>query len=73
MILTWRKLARLRNFYFTFSMKLTRFPEVDFKLHEINANLSQVCKFSKGKNTRILVYNTTVVLFLTQQYFFSTQ
>ena len=71
--LTWRKLWRSRNFYFTFSMKLTRFPRVDFKLYEINANLRQICKFSKGKNTRILVYNTTIVLFLTQQYFFSKE
>ena len=31
---------------------------MDFKLYEINANLRQVCKFSNGKNTRILVYNT---------------
>ena len=66
--LTRRKLTRSRNFCFTFTMKLMRFPQ-DFKLYEINANLRQVCKFSKGKNTRILVYNTTIVLFLTQQYF----
>ena len=32
----------------------------------INANLRQVCKFSKGRNTRILVNNTTIVFFLTQ-------
>ena len=55
---------RSRNFYFTFSVKLTRLPQVDFKLYEINANLRQVSKFRKGKNTRILVYNTTTVLFL---------
>ena len=38
--------------------------------NEINANLRQVCKFSKRKNTRMLVYNATIVLLLTQQYFF---
>ena len=63
-------LTRSRNFYFTFSMKLMRFPQVDLKLYEINANLTQVCKLSQGKNTRILVYNTKIVFFLTQQYFF---
>ena len=51
-------------------MKLTQFLQVNFKLCEINANLRQVCKFSKGKNTRILAFNTTTFLFLTQQYFF---
>ena len=51
-------------------MKLTCPPQANFKLHEINTNLRQVCKFSKGENARILVYNTTIVLFLTQQYFF---
>ena len=51
-------------------MELIRFPQVDFKLYEINANLRQLCKYSKGKNTRILVYNATIVLFLTQQYIF---
>ena len=39
-------------------MNLMQFPQVGFKLYEINTNLRQVCKFSEGKNTRILVYNT---------------
>ena len=37
---------------------------MDFKLYEINANLRQVCKFSKGKNTRILVYNNNSFILL---------
>ena len=41
-----------------------------FQVYEINANPRQVCRFSKGKNTRILVYNVTIAFFLTQQYFF---
>ena len=69
-LLTWRKLTRSMNFCFTFPMKLKRLLQVDFKLYQINANLKQVCKFSKGKNTRILVYNTTIVLFLTHQHSF---
>ena len=43
-------------------MKLMQFPQVDFKLEEINKNLQQECQFSKGKN-RILV--SKIVLFLT--------
>ena len=39
-------LTQSRNFYFVFSMKLTRFQQVDFKSYEINANLRQICKFS---------------------------
>ena len=50
-----------------------QFPQVDFKLYEINKNVRQECKFSKGKNTRILAFYTKTFLFLTQQYFFSTQ
>ena len=54
-------------------MKLMQFLRVDFKLYEINTNVRQECKFSKGKNTRILAFYTKTFLFLTHQYFFSTQ
>ena len=37
-------------------MKLMQFPQVNFKLYQINANLRQVCKFSKGKNKNISLY-----------------
>ena len=46
-------------------MKLMQFPQVDFKLEEINKNLQQECQFSKGKNRRILVSKTKIILFLT--------
>ena len=59
-----------RNFYFIFSMNLMQFPQVGFKLYEINTNLRQVCKFSEGKNTRILVYNTISFVSNTTVFFF---
>ena len=54
-------------------MNLMQFPQVGFKLYEINTNLRQVCKFSEGKNTRILVYNTISFVSNTTVFFFSTQ
>ena len=41
------------------------FPQVDFKLKEINKNMWQGCEFSKGKNRRILASNTKIALLLT--------
>ena len=50
-------------------MEVMQFLRVDFKLQEINENLQQEHEFSKGKNRRILVSKTKIVLLLTWYFF----